>query len=341
MPSSLIVKCVPIKEVNPHPNADNLVLTKVMGWQVCEQKTNNPKVGDLRVFIPPDAILPDNLAKQLGVKNYLKKGNRVGQVKLRGEMSFGLTTPNIWNFEIGQEVSKELGITKWEPPEELVSGDTERPHPLFVNYTPIENFRNFPDIFKEGEKVVITEKIHGTNQKSGFIYDNESKDYIYMVGSHKTRKKLGQNSIYEKPIDKLRTILKEIALSEDAKAVIIYTEIFGSKVQDLQYGHTKDLAWRAFDIYVDGRFMNYDEAQLWFDDYDIPTVPMLYKGPFDELKVWDYAIGNTTLMKDNPHIREGVVVKPIVERTDPTLGRVILKFINDDYLLRKKGTERR
>ena len=52
MPSSLIVRCVPIKEVKPHPNADKLVLTKVMGWQVCEQKDSNPKVGDLRVFIP-------------------------------------------------------------------------------------------------------------------------------------------------------------------------------------------------------------------------------------------------------------------------------------------------
>ena len=32
------------------------------------------------------------------------------------------------------------------------------------------------------------------------------------------------------------------------------------------------------------------------------------------------------------HIREGVVVKPLVERNDPKLGRVILKYVGDTYL---------
>ncbi|NJL70820.1 MAG: hypothetical protein HC888_04025 [Candidatus Competibacteraceae bacterium] len=35
-------------------------------------------------------------------------------------------------------------------------------------------------------------------------------------------------------------------------------------------------------------------------------------------------------------IREGIVVKPFEkERTDPKVGRVILKYISDDYLLSK------
>jgi hypothetical protein len=36
---------------------------------------------------------------------------------------------------------------------------------------------------------------------------------------------------------------------------------------------------------------------------------------------------------------EGVVVQPIVERTYPEIGRVVLKLISDRYLLCQDGTE--
>jgi hypothetical protein len=45
--------------------------------------------------------------------------------------------------------------------------------------------------------------------------------------------------------------------------------------------------------------------------------------------------GKTT-MGSADHIREGVVVRPLEERTDPKIGRVILKYLNDDYLLKKE-----
>ncbi len=35
------------------------------------------------------------------------------------------------------------------------------------------------------------------------------------------------------------------------------------------------------------------------------------------------------------HIREGVVVKSVTERTDPKVGRVCLKYIGDPYLFAK------
>ena len=35
------------------------------------------------------------------------------------------------------------------------------------------------------------------------------------------------------------------------------------------------------------------------------------------------------------NIREGVVVRPAVERRDPALGRVVLKFISPEYDLSK------
>lgn len=39
------------------------------------------------------------------------------------------------------------------------------------------------------------------------------------------------------------------------------------------------------------------------------------------------------------YIPEGIVVRPVDERTHPAVGRVIFKSVSADYLLRKNGTE--
>ena len=31
----------------------------------------------------------------------------------------------------------------------------------------IENLRNFPDILQNGEEIIVTEKLHGTNSRIG------------------------------------------------------------------------------------------------------------------------------------------------------------------------------
>jgi hypothetical protein len=41
-------------------------------------------------------------------------------------------------------------------------------------------------------------------------------------------------------------------------------------------------------------------------------------------------------MGNADHIREGVVVRSLQERTNPKIGRVILKYLNDDYLFKKE-----
>jgi hypothetical protein len=38
-------------------------------------------------------------------------------------------------------------------------------------------------------------------------------------------------------------------------------------------------------------------------------------------------------------MREGVVVRPEKERTDPRVGRVVLKYVSDDFLLRGKAVD--
>jgi RNA ligase (TIGR02306 family) len=348
MPSSLIVRTVLIKNVRPHPNADNLVIIDIMGWQVITHKDTKPQVGDLRVFIPPDAIIPQELAEKLDVVKYLKKGNRVGQVRLRGEFSFGIAATNDWGFEIGEEVSEKLGITKWIPPLAPNSGDQERDHPLFSNYSHIENWRNYPDLFVEGEPIICLEKVHGTNSKVGAVY--EEGEILYMVGSHNTRKKLidpevddpKKLSLYQYPLKIVTKMIEEIIISCAAKVVIVYGEIFG-KVQDLRYGRNNELAYCAFDIYIDGHFEDWEDVEKWCNAHKVPHAPVVYVGPYSEMAMKDCANQNTLLMPPaSAHMSEGVIIRPQKERHDPSLGRVVLKYKSDAYeerFAKGKGTE--
>jgi RNA ligase (TIGR02306 family) len=357
MPSSLIVRCVPIKAVKPHPNADNLVIIELMGWEICTHIDTEPVVGELRVYIPPDAVLPQELAEQLDVVKYLKKGNRVGQIRLRGTMSFGIAASNVWGFKVGEEVSERLGITKYVPPVIPNAGDQETDHPSFGNYSRIENWRNYPDLFKEGNPVILLEKLHGTNSKVGVVdvtdYDNPlegSYTIQYMIGSHNTRKKMIMDpeadpkkvSLYQYPYKFVRDMLCAIQTEMRAKVVIVYGEIFG-RVQDLRYGRNNELAYRAFDIYVDGNFMDWDEAEKWFIKYNVEYVPVVYVGPYSEMAMKDCANQNTLLMPPaTAHMSEGVIIRPVKERRDPSIGRVILKYKSDAYeerYARGKGTE--
>jgi RNA ligase (TIGR02306 family) len=334
MPSDLIVKCLIVTGVRPHPNADSLLLVELGGWQIVTHKDTVPEIGDLRVFIPPDAVLPEELAVQLDVVKYLKKGNRVGQVRLRGEMSFGIAASNVWGFEAGEEVSEQLGITKYVPSPIMGGGDQEHDNPLFVNYSKIQNFRNYPNLFEDGEEVIMFEKIHGINSKVGIVY--EDGEYIYMIGSHATRRKLAEKedknqSLYQYPLALLENMLMDIAISESANVVIAYGEIFG-RVQNLKYGIPNKLDYRLIDLYRDGYFLDWNDVEQWTTAFSIETAPLVYRGPFKVSTMKDVANQNTLLMPPSEaHISEGVVIRPSTERVDPSIGRVILKYKSDAF----------
>ena len=114
--SSLIVEVCKIDGIEKHGNADTLEVIQVKGWNVIS-KMGQYKVGDLVIFIPPDSIIPQEMIEKYEL-TYMKNGGRIQTVKLRGVISQGLILPCPKGYEkIGLDVSKVLGITKWQPPE--------------------------------------------------------------------------------------------------------------------------------------------------------------------------------------------------------------------------------
>lgn len=164
MATEITVLVAEITNIRPHPNADKLELSDVNGWQLVIGK-GKYKNGDKIIYIPIDSLIPDIWATKWGVKPYLKGANsdRVGQVRLRGEASFGLAVdiPEDLKCSVGDNVAEHFGITKYEEPIKTNCGDAGSDNPLVQRYTDLDNLRHFPKIFEDGEEIIATEKIHG------------------------------------------------------------------------------------------------------------------------------------------------------------------------------------
>jgi RNA ligase (TIGR02306 family) len=124
------------------------------------------------------------------------------------------------------------------------------------------------------------------------------------------------------------------SLTEDDVALV--GEVLG--VQDLKYDAKNDQTFRAFGVKIKNTWLDHGSFVEFCEKLDIPHVPILYKGPFSEEVLKEFTSGKTTI-EGASHIREGLVITPAKERVDLEIGRVILKSISEDYLLRKEGTE--
>jgi len=374
--SELLVQPVEIQAIKPHPNADKLEIAVIGGWELITG-IGNYSVGDVVIHIPPEAMVPVEWAKRWDVTQYLSWRNeathgRVRAARLRGIVSYGFLVPNDSNAPLGTDLAEHYDIHKYEPPEShgAQAGRVSNEHPLFHRYTDIQNIRNYPNkIDWEHTLVAVTEKIHGTNSRVGWVKrlnDNISginmaehfeawrdSEYELVVGSHRTQRDIDDCGVYGLPLEKHKEGLDKLfdwVINTAANglgsinSVIVFGEIYGAGVQDLHYGQKTEKAWRIFDIAINGEYMGYMALRDICEMCDLPTVPQIGIGMYDLAQVLELADGDTTL--DDQHIREGVVVRPAVfegiwkkGEKDPNPKRLIFKAIGGNYLSRKGGTE--
>ena len=353
MSSELVVPIVKIANVRPHSNAEKLELCDVLGYQMCVPK-GKYKGGELIVYFPADVLIPAEWADKFGVRNYLKgvDKDRVGRVKLRGEPSFGIVQdiPEGMTWNEGDNVADYFGVKKYVPPIRVGCGDAamydDQIDPYFTMFTDVQNGRIFTDVLVEGEEVIFTEKIHGTNCRVGSIGGRE------VAGSMEVRRKRPEEldsfgivrqvefdseemkrNTYWFPwsIKGVRDLLKA---SNMHTSVILYGEVYGGSVQSLDYGIAsgKGIGFRAFGLRNGGKFLDWDDFVEVCNRYGVETVPVLWRGPFSLAKAKELSDGTSTMAG---HMREGTVVYPVKERENPRVGRAVLKFIGTEYELSK------
>lgn len=357
--SSLIVEVCTIATVEPHPNADRLSVVTLVGkgWS-CITGLNQYSVGDLVVFCPPDCIIPPELIAKYKL-DYLKGKGRIRTVKLRGFISQGLLLDNTQGWRVGRNVAKELGITKWEPPISSnlqMSGrqPTKRKrNPLFDKYTDIENIKHYNEVFQPGDRVVITEKVHGSNFRAGCLRRHTGNwlgklkawmfgkhEFVYgshnvQITGHKGRRCFYGEDVYGR-IAKKYNLANVIPPDYQ-----IFGEIYGNRIQDLTYG-LKDIDVVFFDVKYKGKYVNWVVFEQFCLNRNLPIVPVLSIANYEPEMLDKYTHGLSPLAAKNgcpTQIREGCVIKTLEETNDRRIGRKILKSINPEYLLKKNRTE--
>jgi hypothetical protein len=170
--------------------------------------------------------------------------------------------------------------------------------------------------FYPGERVIVTEKIHGSNARYAFI------DGKFYVGSHAQWKMDGPN-VWWNVARKYPQIEKWCRWNPGK---VLYGEV-GPTQKGFRYGAKEgDQFFFAFDVY-DSTTGKWSDRDL--DYTDLPVVPLLYIGQYDLDAIKALVDGTTQVSAalDSGQIREGVVISSI-ER------RLKLKIVSNAYLLK-------
>lgn len=374
-----------VDDVIKHPDADRLTIVKVRGYNCIanlkEDGSYRYNKGDLVVYIPEGAVLTEPLLKKMGFwkddKGMLagSKGNRVKAIKLRGIVSQGILYPvtkiggatvtlsddsndGFKSLDVveGDNVAEFLDIVKYEPviPESMTGELFNVGSENTVKFD-VENIQKYPDLFKDGEEVVFTEKLHGTFCAFAFVpglnhadaVDGDFFAFSKGLGAQglvfKNSDKNALSNIYHKALLKYLPALKRFVDfgtdNEQKLPTYVLGELYGRGIQDLTYDGLEEVKFRFFSVVQKdhGRVVFMPPQFLAHVEDFFEAVPVLYRGPFSHMAVDQYKGGKTFLGGVN--IREGIVITPWVERTTDEIGRLALKAISPEYLLRKGGTE--
>ncbi len=179
-----------VLKIEPHPNPEvlRLEIATVYGFQVIIGK-GNYKIGDKVVYLPINSILPGDIENFLfppDAKVKLEK-SRLKAAKIRGFVSQGMIAPwedikklcNLDEYDLETDIQEELRVFKYYPPSRIRTQTPadpnkkprNKPHEnqYFKQYKGCVNIKWEPNAFSEENDVWISEKIHGSNFRCGWL----------------------------------------------------------------------------------------------------------------------------------------------------------------------------
>lgn len=243
-------------------------------------------------------------------------------------------------FKVGDSIVEHLSLKKWEEEEEenlpglkktRGTNAEKAPQGWAIPHYDIDGIRKYVDCLGEGELIVLTEKIHGSN--AGFSHDGTR----LWVKSRNYYKKMDEDDMWWDIA--LRNDL-EVKLAQQP-GLVFFGEVYG-QVKGFRYdtviaeGRLMTKV-RFFDVFNTKtmRYLNYDDRVKVLAELGLDTVPELYRGVWKgKEEMYPFAEGLTTL--GGKHIREGWVLNTLTERYEPRLdSRMQVKLVGEAYNLQK------
>lgn len=329
-----------ILNIDAIEGADNIELAFIDGWKVVVAKNVGHKVGDLVVYCEVDSFLPVKPEYEFLRKTSFKKmgdqeGFRLKTIKLRGQISQGLILPirelSIPNKDLlveGMDVTKDLGIVKYEPPIPAeLAGKIKGLFPSFIPKTDEERIQNLSKEFyqwkmSEDKEFYVTEKLDGSSATFYF------KDGVFGVCSRNLELLESDTNTFWKVA---RELDLETKMSKLGKNISLQGELLGEGIQGNPYkikGHTVKF-FSGFDI-DKKEYLELSSLKYILDLLNVEMVPVLntdFKLPESIENLIKFADGKSKL---NPSFdREGVVIRS----TDKSIS---FKAISNKFLLNEK-----
>jgi RNA ligase (TIGR02306 family) len=371
--STYKVPLTTILDIQPHSNAERLEVITVYGFQVIAKK-DQYKVGDTVIYIPVDSILPEWLESKLFAPDAKVKLNnsRVRQIRLRGLASQGMlidtvdvmSKVNSKYLKLEQDLAAILGVTKYEPPVAgfaQVQGKSKNrnkktDNPLFHKYNSLDNIKWFPNLFKEGEEVVLQEKLHGTNARASVLpyatntlwkkikkFLKLAPEFENCYGSNNVEisaateyKGYYGGDIYGACFEKL-DVFNKLKPGE-----LVYGEIVGPSIQkNYTYG-LNEHKFVLFDLKIvmpNGKleWQAPDVVEAFCKERGFEYITVLYKGPYNKELTYSMTRGPSEF-SPKQKVREGLVIKA-ASNYDTDGNKKALKWISEDYLADANNTD--
>jgi RNA ligase (TIGR02306 family) len=328
-----------ISNLQPIEGADKIEVATVDGWKVVVAKDVEHKVGDMVIYCEIDSFLPireefEFLRKSSYRKMGDQEGFRLRTIKLRGQVSQGLILPikdiqlpNKDLLKVGMDVTKELGIVKYEPPIPAeLAGKVKGLFPSFIPKTDEERVQNLASEY-EGYKLqskhqfYVTEKLDGS---SATFYYND-----------------GEFGVCSRNLELLETegntfwkVARELDLENKMRRVGINFSLQGELIGEGIQGNPYKLKGQTVKFFTGYDIMKQERIPfvsfvVLLMDMELDYVPVLNQEyvfllPDSVDEMLKYAEGKSALNPDFE--REGVVVRSMD-------GSISFKAISNKFLL--------
>ena len=324
-----------VESVLPIPDADNIEVATVDGWEVVVKKGEFAE-GDYGVYFEIDSLLP-----RVEPFMFLFKGDeeryRLRTVKLRGQISQGLLLPvdafqellGVYSFtadcmeSMGLDLSTPLDVLEYTRPEPKDIHARSN----WLGLCPITDEDRVENVKRE------VEKLHGRPWVATVKIDGQSATYLvhpqtgeFHACSRRQSVKPGENQWW-KIADSFR--IEEFLRTPGNERYAIQGEIYGPGIQK-NLLNFPDYCFDVFDVYdmVEHRYLSYRERHRLVRDR-FNEVPVEGYGIYFEETLADLKEMAKGLYPGTNNHREGIVVRNADEGP-----RVSFKVINADYLLK-------
>lgn len=337
-----------ITGISVHPNATNLELLQVDGWQVVA-KIGDFKIGDKAVYFEIDSVLPEGddrwaflLKRSAKVFPNGVTGHRLKTIKLRDEFSQGLCLPTHLFSETelsADDIASTLGVFKYEPPvASVLAGNAKGSYPYWIPKTDQERIEN---CWKHVERMlsahstpmspvswIVEEKLEGS---SVTIYTDNG---CLGITSRNVDFKLDQDNTFistamAQKLDMITHIPGQWA---------IRGELVGPNIEGNIYKLSAPRIY-IFDIWdgIKQRYLSHDDRMVFIRNLEslgaqcfcVPTVHHDFY-LVSQAQAIKEATGRSMLA---PTLREGIVLKTVDYVNNKVLS---CKAISREYLAKQK-----